>query len=132
MAEGMYTKALDAMMSGDVDLMDGEVTAILVSGAYEPDYDNHTLVSDIPAAARLATTTVEGKVVEGGMFNASPTTWTAATGAATVKAIVIAQGTRLIVRRSNFGAGAEQTELSLNGSDVTARWPVPGIFRLGS
>ena len=127
---GVYTAALDSMMTGSLDLTGGTATAYLVTGAYTPNLDTHASVSDVPAGARQASATVSGRSVSGGVFAASPTTFTAATGD-DVSAVVVTVDDALVAYVDDFGAGPGGTTLSLNGSDVTVNWPGTGIIAVG-
>ena len=127
---GVYTAALDSMMTGGLDLTGGTATAYLVSAAYSPNLDTHGAVADIPSAARQASAPVSGRSVSGGVFTASPTTFTAATGD-DVSAVVVTVDDQLVAYVDDFGAGPGGTNLSLNGSDVTVNWPGSGIIALG-
>jgi len=127
---GVYTTALDKMMTGGLDLTGGEATAYLVSAAYSPNLETHGAIADVPSAARQATASVAGRSVSGGAVAASPTTFTAATGD-DVRAVVVAVDGDLVAYVDDFGAGPGGTSLSLNGSDVTVNWPGTGIVALG-
>jgi len=127
---GVYGTALDKMMTGDLDLTGGDATAYLVSAAYTPDLGTHSVVADVPSAARQASAPVAGRSVSAGVFTASPTTFTAATGD-DVRAVVVAVGDDLVAYVDDFGAGPGGTTLSLNGSDVTVNWAASGIVALG-
>lgn len=123
-----YTSALDAALTGDLDLEGGAVTAVLVSESYVFSA-SHTALSDIPAGAREGTASVTGVNVAGGKVTANPTTWTAATGDP-VKGIALLCDGALVAWIDDFGAGPGNTTLALNGSDVTANWHTDGIIRL--
>src|SRR5690625_1880079 len=127
---GVYTAALDSMMTGNLDLTGGTATAYLVSAAYTPNLETHGVLADVPAGARQASATVSGRSVSGGVFAASPTTFTAATGD-DVSAVVVTVDDALVAYVDDFGAGPGGTTLSLNGSDVTVNWAAAGILALG-
>lgn len=128
---GVYRMALDKMMTGTLDLTGGTATAYLVSAGYSPDLTTHGVTADVPTAARQASATVAGRAVSGGVFSASPTTFTAATGDP-VKAVVVEVDGDLVAYVDDFGAGPGGTTLSLNGSDVTINWAPAGIVKLGA
>src|SRR5690625_4072883 len=127
---GVYTAALDSMMTGSLDLTGGTATAYLVSAAYTPNLDTHGAVADIPSAARQASAPVSGRPASGGVFTASPTAFTAASGDAG-PAVGVPVADQLVAYVDDFGAGPGGTNLSLNGSDVTVNWPGSGIIALG-
>lgn len=128
---GVYTSALDAMMTGDLDLTGGTASAYLVSSGYTPNLGTHQTLADVPTEARQATAPVAGRAVSGGVFTASPTTFTAATGDA-VTAVVVAVDDQLVAYVDDFGAGPGGTTMPLNGSDVTVNWSSTGILALGA
>lgn len=123
-----YTSALDNALTGQLDLVGGAVTAVLCSAGYTFSA-SHTALSDIPSGAREATAAVAGVSVVGGEVTASSTTWPAATGDP-VKGIALLCDGDLVAWIDDFGAGAGNTTLALNGSDVTANWHSDGIVRL--
>lgn len=123
-----YTSALNAALTGGLDLETGPVTAVLVSSGYTFNA-SHTALADIPTAAREATASVLGVSVSGGEVTASPTTWAAATGDP-VKGIALLCSDDLVAWIDDFGAGPGNTTLALNGSDITANWHSDGIVRL--
>src|SRR5690625_5210490 len=127
---GVYGTALDKMMTGELDLEGGAATAYLVSAAYTPNLDTHSVIADVPSAARQASAQVSGRDVDGGVFTAAPTTFTAATGD-DVSAVVVTVDDQLVAYVDDFGAGPGGTTLSLNGSDVTVNWAASGIVALG-
>lgn len=126
----VYKSALDVMLTDGLDLESATVTAYLVSAGYTPNFDTDTTLTDVPAGSREASATVAGKQVQAGVFTASPTTFENATGSP-VKAIVLTSGSQLVAYVDDFGAGPGQTELALNGSDITANWASSGIIALG-
>lgn len=127
---GVYDAATDGMLTGDIDVIGGEVRAWLVTDAYTPNYSTHSAISDVPSGARVMSAVVTGKNVTNGRFTASGTTFAAATGP-DVSAIVLEAAGTLLAYVDDFGAGPGGTTLSLNGSDITVNWPGTGIIAVG-
>lgn len=128
----VYPSALGRMLRGELDLLDGTVTAHLVSAGYTPNFAADAALSDIAASHREASAMVTGKAVDVGdptRFTASSTTFPAATGDP-VRAVVLECDGYLVAYVDDFGAGAGATTLSLNGSDITVNWSSSGVFTL--
>jgi hypothetical protein len=82
MASGLYTKFLEAMMSGSVNLLTADVRAVLIDQAdYTVNLATHEFLSSVPAAARVGTAVaLANKSVTGGAFDADDATLTSVTG----------------------------------------------------
>lgn len=127
---GVYSAATDGMLTGDIDVINDEVRAWLVTDAYTPNYSTHAAIADVPSGARVMSAVVTGKNVTNGRFTANGTTFAAATGPDVTAVVVEADGT-LLAYVDDFGAGPGGTTLSLNGSDITVNWPGTGIIAVG-
>lgn len=83
MVNAIYPLYKQALLDADanVDLIAGDVKAILVDLA-DYTFDNaHDFLSDVPVAARVATSAnLAGKTVTNGVFDCDNFTWTAVTG----------------------------------------------------
>ncbi|MFA5439641.1 hypothetical protein [Dehalococcoides sp.] len=81
MANALYAKAKQAFLSKQIDLLNDTIKATLVDSAdYTLDLANHDFIDDVPAGARVATVTLSGKSVTGGVFDASDPTFSSVTG----------------------------------------------------
>lgn len=83
MANGLYAKFKEKVLSGSINLSSDTIKAVLVDSAdYTVSLSTHEFLSDVPAAARVSTSAaLSGKTVTNGVFNAtSPIVFTAVTG----------------------------------------------------
>lgn len=81
MANALYAKAKEAFLSKQIDLLNDTIKATLVDSAdYTLDLANHDFIDDVPAGARVATVTLSGKSVTGGVFDAADATFSSVTG----------------------------------------------------
>ena len=134
MANALYTKAKQGLLDGSIDMDTDTIKAVFVDGAdYTPNLSTHQYLSDIPSAARVATSgALQNKTVTDGVFDADDITITSVSGDQ-FEYIALYQHT-----------GAESAKLILlidtatglpctpNGSDITIQWPsgADKIFRL--
>lgn len=124
---GFYQAQYQAFME---TLEAGTITAHLVTSGYTPNYGTHSLLSDVPSAARQASAPLSSVEVVDGWLRAAPTNFENAMGDP-VSMIVLEHDGALIGVVDDFGSGPGQTELALNGSTVTANWSTnPGICGL--
>jgi hypothetical protein len=72
MANSLYTKAKQGLISGNIDLDTDDIRAVLVDGAdYTPNLATHEFLSSIPAGARVAVSgALQNKTVTDGVFDA--------------------------------------------------------------
>jgi len=122
---GVYASAVQSAFSGGMDLTTGTITAYLVTGNYTPNYGTHSLLSDVPAGDRVASTTlsnvslsIDGTDVR---FTADSAVFTAVTGDP-VTQVVVADDAGLLCCIDDFGAGPGNSTFPPNGSDVTINW----------
>lgn|SRR5690606_30799158 len=81
MASGLYDKAREKFLTGDIDWLNDTIMVTLVDGDdYTPDLANHEFFSSVPSAARLATETLVGKTATNGVADADDTTFTSVSG----------------------------------------------------
>jgi len=82
MANALYTKGKEHLLNGGIDLGTDTIKAVLVDGAdYTPNLSTHENLSDIPAAARVATSgALQNKSVTNGVFDADDITISAVSG----------------------------------------------------
>lgn len=133
MANKIYPKYKKALMSGgaNVNLLVGNIKAVMIDeGAYTYS-DAHEFLSDIPSGARIATSgNLTGKSVgDDGSFKSATTQWTAVTGVSTeAVALVVdtgADGTSRLVAYFNAGVtGLPVTPAgaNYNGIPDSAGW----------
>lgn len=81
MASLLYDKAREKFMTGQFNLLTDTIKCVLIDVADYTVSAAHEFLSDIPAAARVATSAaLTGKTATSGIFNASSTVFTAASG----------------------------------------------------
>lgn len=90
MANFMYTNAKKLMLTGEFDWVNDNVVVILIAdGLYTPSVNHETLL-DVPAAARVAVSTVlTGKTVVKNVVDADDYLFTSVSGPA-VNAVIFA------------------------------------------
>lgn len=125
MANKLYPKAKEAFLSGGIDLTSDTLKAILVDLA-DYTYDAaHDFLDDIPAAARVATSSaMTNTSVTNGVFDADNVTWTSVTGDQSEAIVIYKEGasegqSNLIVYIDTATAGLPVTP---NGSNITVAW----------
>ena len=82
MTSGIYDKAREKFMTAGINMLTDTIKAVLIDVQdYTVNFATHEFLSDIPAAARVATSAaLGGKTATAGIFNATSTTWSAVTG----------------------------------------------------
>jgi hypothetical protein len=133
MATGMFENGVRAMMGADIDLVNDDIAALLVTSLYTPDLVNDTDQSDVPEAAIIATKNLTGKTLDGTVFRADNTVFTSVVGN-DIAAIVLIKntdslGTSLLI---HYIDNAPELPITPDGTDITIQWDlgVNGIFKL--
>jgi hypothetical protein len=82
MADGLYAKFKERVLSGEIDMLSDDIKCVLVdANDYTVDLAEDEFLSDIPVGARVATSAnLTGKSTTGGIFDADDATFTAPTG----------------------------------------------------
>ncbi|MHB8085552.1 MAG: hypothetical protein ACYDHZ_06980 [Dehalococcoidia bacterium] len=82
MASALFAKAKKAFLDGGIAMLTDTIKAVFVDSAdYTIDLVNHQYLSDIPVAARVATSgALANKSTTGGVFDADDITVTAVSG----------------------------------------------------
>lgn len=137
MASAVYPKALEAFLSGLIDLLNDDIRCVLVDTA-DYTYDAaHDFLADVAAGARVSTSAaMTGKSVTDGVFDADDVTLPGATGDQS-EAVIIYQHTgndataRLIVFIDQATSGLPVLP---NGGDILLQWSnsASRIFKLGA
>jgi hypothetical protein len=131
----MYVKGIEALMRGEIDLIDDTIKVTLVDAAdYTVDLAAHDFINDVPAGARVATATLTGKSVTGGAFDAADVTFPTVTGDPS-EALVIwkdtgVESTSPLIMYIDTATGLGVTP---NGGDITVAWDngTNKIFKIG-
>lgn len=135
MANNLYTKARQGFLSGDISWTSHTIRAVLVDSAqYTVNIASHQYLSDIPAGARVATSSaLTGKTATDGYAGADSTTLPAVTGAS-AEAIVLYKDTGSAATSNLIAYIDTNPGLPIvpNGGDVNLYWATTGnkIFRI--
>lgn len=124
MANYLYAKGKEKMLSGGINFATDTIKAAIVSSAYAANAATHEFVADLGANRLGADQTLGTKSIAGGAFDAADCTWTAVAAGSTAKAVVLYKDT---------GDGATSPllahidlitgwPLSTNGGDITVQW----------
>lgn len=134
MANAVYPKALEAMLTGGVNVVSGNVKVALLDDGYSYD-DGDEFLDDIDSGDIVATSpNLAGKTVTGGVFDASDPTFTALTGA-TVAAYVVfidtgTAGTSRLLAYVDSDAAGQELSYEPDGGDWVLEFFELGIFRI--
>lgn len=135
MANGMYTKGIEALMQAGINLVSDTIKVVLVDSAdYTVDLAAHDFLNDVPAGARVATQTLASKSVTGGAFDAADVTFSAVTGDPSEALIIYkdtgTESTSALIMYIDTATGLGVTP---NGGDITVTWDngTNKIFKIG-
>lgn len=133
MAASLYTSGVSSIMGGDIDLINDDITALLIDNTnYTPDFDLDANQSDIPAAARIIEASLTGKTLDSSTFRADDLQITGLESGS-ISSIVIIQNTG-DYNTSRLIAFLEAPELPIeaDGTPITIQWDtgINGIFKL--
>lgn len=131
----MYDKGREAFLTAGISWTVDTIKCVLVdTGNYTPDLVTHANLSDILAAARIATSTaLTAKTATNGVADAADVTFLAVSGVS-VEALVIYKDTAVETTSKLIAYIDTATGLpvSPNGGDITVIWDngVNRIFKL--
>ncbi len=125
MANYAYTKALEALLNGDLDLNTDTIKVVLCTAAYTAVQATDNALDDIPAGARVATQTLANVTIADGLWNADDSLFPAVAAGSTVTQIVIykdasPEGSALLVLHIDAYTGLP---FITSGSDINLAWP---------
>ena len=116
-----YTKAKQSFLGGEIDLINDTIKVILVdTAAYSVSLSTHQFLSDVPLAARIATTSaLSGKSITSGIFDAADTTFSLVSGPQ-CGALVIYQdtGVEATSRLIDYQSSGLGLPITPNGADI--------------
>jgi hypothetical protein len=93
MANALYGKGKEKLLSGSIDLTTATIKAAILSSAYTPNLSTDEFWSTILANLLNSQQTLGTKTVTLGVFDAADITFTAVTSGSTAKAIVLYKDT---------------------------------------
>lgn len=133
MANVLYNKAKEALLTGSIVWSTDNIKAVLIDTGEYNFSASHQFLSDIPSAARIATSAnLSSKTSTDGVADAADATYSAVSGA-TVEAIALYKdtGTASTSRLLYYiDTGTSGLPFTPNGGDIIISWNASGIFRL--
>lgn len=122
MASGLYDKARESFLAGDIDWQNDTIKVVLVDATdYTVDFTQHDNLDDVPALARVATSNaLAGKTVTGGTADADNVTLAAVTGDSVEAIVVYKEGGSAAT--SPLIAYIEAGPITPNGTDIVVQW----------
>ena len=135
MATGMYDSGKVELMSGNIDLINDSISALLVDlSVYTPDLTVDVSLADIPEAARISETLLTGKGLDVTTFRADDSTFNAVTSDGTVTGVVVFLDTNIFSTSTLLCLydSAAAFPITPDGTDITVQWDAgsDGILRL--
>jgi len=125
MPNALYDKGREGFLAGEIDWDADVIKAVLIDTAdYTVNLASHQFLSDIPLAARVATSAaLTGKTVAGGVADAADFTLPAVSGDP-AEALVIYQdtGTENTSRLIAYIDTATGLPVTPNGGDINVAW----------
>lgn len=135
MANAIYPEYKDALLNADsnVDIITGNVKAILVDLADYTYASTHTFLTSVPAASRVATSgNLTGKTVVDGTFDHANLTWSSVTGDQSEAVIhfidTSVEATSRLV--SFLDTGITGLPVTPNGGDINFNVDAAGLWTL--
>lgn len=124
MANALYAKGKEKILSASINLPSDTIKASLLSSSYTANLSTDEFWSGISANLLNTSQTLASKTVTAGVFDAADVTFTAVTAGSTVKAVVIWKDTGtpstspLLVYIDTITG----FPLATNGGDITITW----------
>ena len=129
MASAAYTPALEAILTGGVNLESADIRAILVDTADYTFSASHEFLSSVPSGARVSTFTLSGKTVTGDTFDATDGAWSSVTGDPSEAIVLyVHTGSDATARLLFYLDGISVTP---NGGNINCAWHASGIAVFG-
>lgn len=124
MANALYAKGKEKILSGSINFSSDTIKAALLSSAYTANLSTDEFWSGISANLLNTAQTLGSKGVTAGVFDAADVTFTAVTSGATAKAIVIYKdtGTASTSPLLAYIDTITGFPLATNGGDITITW----------
>lgn len=124
MANALYAKGKEKILSGSINLPSDTIKAALLSSAYTANLSTDEFWSGISANVLNTPQTLASKSVTGGVFDAADVTFTAVTSGSTVKAVVLYKdtGTASTSPLLAYIDTITGFPLATNGGDITVTW----------
>ena len=133
MANALYTKGKERILSGGVDFVNNPIKALAVSSAYAANLTTHEFLSDVEEHRLGSDQTLANKTVAGGRFDGDDVTWPGVAAGSTAKAVILykdtgSAGTSPLLVYTDTITG---WPLATSGGDITVQWD-NGAYRIFS
>lgn len=124
MANALYTKAKEKVLSGAINFSTDTIKVALVKNDYAQNLATDEFYSSISASVLSTDRTLANKSVTGGAFDADDVTWTAVAAGSVCEAVVIYKdtgnpATSPLIAYIDTITGFP---LTTNGGDITVQW----------
>lgn len=123
MAARLYTKGKENLLSGNVDLQNDTIVALLVTGQYIPDTDADDTRAAIPSSAIVGEATLQSTKINNGVFDADDVVFTEVSGAP-IRYIVIIKDADIFQQAPLICLidDAPQFPVVPDGTNITIQW----------
>lgn len=124
MANALYGKGKEKLLSGSINLSSDTIKVALMSSAYSPNLSTDEFYSGISANVLGTPQTLSSKTITLGVFNAANPTFPAVTSGSTASRLVIYKDTGLASSSPLLAMIDTLTgfPLATNGGDITVDW----------
>lgn len=124
MANALYAKGKEALLSGAINIPTDTIKAILVSNGYTPNINTHQYLSSLEAYRLSTDQTLGTKSITSGVVDAADVTWTAVAGGATGSYVALYKDTGSAATSPLIALFDTITNfpVSTNGGDITVQW----------
>ena len=133
MANALYRKGAEKMLSGQINFMGDTVVARLARDTYAQNLTTDEFLSSVPAVTGATDQTLGSKSVTNGVFNAANVTFAAVPAGQAAEGIVLAKwtgsdATSPVLAYIDVITGFP---LAANGGDIVIQWDA-GAFKIFS
>lgn len=124
MANALYAKGKEALLSGAINIPTDTIKAILVSNGYTPNINTHQYLSSLEAYRLNTDQTLGTKSITSGVVDAADVTWTAVAVGATGSYVALYKDTGSAATSPLIALFDTITNfpVSTNGGDITVQW----------
>ena len=133
MANALYRKGAEKMLSGQINFMGDTIVARLARDTYAQNLTTDEFLSSVPAVTGATDQTLASKSVTNGVFNAANVTFAAVPAGQTAEGVVLAKwtgsdATSPVLAYIDVITGFP---LAANGGDIVIQWDA-GAFKIFS
>ena len=123
MANKLFPKGAEKILSGSINLVSETIKVALLSDAYTYSA-SHEFLSDVSASALNTAQTLTSKAVTGGVFDAADSVYTAVTAGANALYLAIYKDTGVAGTSPliHFVDTVTGLPMATNGGDITIQW----------